>query len=753
MNKKIILLTGLLCMAVSSIAKDIYVSRCGNNENEGTMTAPLSTLTAARDLIRHYKTTRQFAQEGITVWIDEGVYEQSEPFVLNELDAGEVNQPIVWRAIEGKEVRISGGITLRPNSFSKVTCPAILNRLSPDARKKVMQVDLRPFGIRNYGSESQYGHALPVTESPIELFYNDSVMTVARYPNAGYMKIGEVIEMGSQPRIGDYTEKGGSFKYIDPRHAKWVGQSDIWFQGTFRYGFADDNLPVAHIDAKKGVVKMASPHLYGLAGGAPYQQYFAKNILDELDMPGEWYLDKTSSMLYFWPVTPMNTNSSINLSILEDPIICMEGVHHVALRDLTVEVGRGIGIYLERANNNLIAGCTVRNVGTSGIFMGLGAKQKMSYITHEHYDGFPISRRIGSQQGHLYKYTAWDRMAGSNNGILSCDIYNTGTGGIYLSGGNKAKLIPGNSYVENCRISNYNRRNKFCWAGINVDGCGNRISHCEIFNSEWQGIYVHGNDHLFEYNEIHHVTLDSNDTSPWYIGRDPSDRGNVIRYNYLHHCGNKDRMNMGIYCDDSSTDVLVYGNVFYKMNTTHGVLFSNSGWDLTFKNNIVIEPIAQTTYVSSHYYLWAQAEIVPAFGSDGLLRKRLTQQVDIYNPPYSERYPALVDYLNPIVDGKEWEGVRSRRNIACKNLIVGGPENPFKLDGAHAQCQLSENWQVAQDPGFVDYSKGNFNLKPTSEVFQKIAGFESLPFDRMGLYTDEYRTKIINTSKNKEYDN
>ena len=109
-----------------------------------------------------------------------------------------------------------------------------------------------------------------------------------------------------------------------------------------------------------------------------------------------------------------------------------------------------------------------------------------------------------------------------HNGLLSCDIYNTGSGAVYLSGGDKVSLTPGNSYVENCRMTNYNRRNKFLWAAVSVNGCGNRVSHCEIHDSDWQGIYVSGNEHLFEYNYIHDVTLNSNDTSPWYIGRDPS---------------------------------------------------------------------------------------------------------------------------------------------------------------------------------------------------------------------------------------
>ena len=729
------------CLALCGYTQDIYVTPNGNDNHTGSKEKPVATLEAARDLIRQYNATHDLAKSGITVWIGAGQYNQDKAFTLNDLDSGEPDAPIVWRSLPGEKASITGGKSIPSEMFKSVTDKSILKRLSKNAAQRVRQVNLKELGIYDYGQITQYGHSMPVTTAPIEVFFNNEAMTLARYPNEGYLKIGKVIDKGSVPRDKDYSNRGGIFEYTDPRHDQWAGQKDVWFQGSFMYGYADDNILVASIDTKKKQVNLAMPSLYGVGSGADFRHYVAYNILDELDSPGEWYVDKKTGILYLWPPQDMH-DSTVMVSILEDPIISLEGVSYVTLRDLTIEVGRGIGVYMERGSNNLIAGCTVRNVGTSGIFMGQGARQTFPFVTHDDYEGVPVSKTVGSLQGHIYKYTNWDRKAGTNHGILSCDVYNTGSGGIYLSGGSKSKLIPGNNYVENCKVHDYNRRNKFLWSGINIDGCGNRISHCEIFNSEWQGIYVHGNEHLFEYNNIHHVTLNSDDTSPWYIGRDPSDRGNVIRYNYIHHCGNPNRMNMGIYADDSSTDVEIFGNVFYKMNTKHGMLFTNSGWDLKMKNNIVIEPISHTAVISAHYYTWYSGGGPAMFGENGLLRKRLLENVKVNQSPYSDRYPGLMNYLNPIVEGKEWEGMRARRNVLSQNLIVGGPENPLHLvGGEHAQCAYVDNYRTDEDPGFVDYENENFNLKPDSEVFQKIPDFKAIPFDKMGLYTDQYRKK------------
>jgi hypothetical protein len=199
-------------------------------------------------------------------------------------------------------------------------------------------------------------------------------------------------------------------------------------------------------------------------------------------------------------------------------------------------------------------------------------------------------------------------------------------------------------------------------------------------------------------------------------------------------------MTMGIYCDDSSTDVLVFGNVFNNMKTNHGVLFSNTGWDLVMKNNIIINPISHTAVVSAHYYTWAAGEGKTMMGPGGLIRKRLEEEVNFRNPPYSTKYPALLPYLDEITPGKEWQGMRSRGNLLEGNLIVGGPDNPLHLmGGAYAQMESRNNWVTKEDPGFVDLKNRNFNLKPGAKVFQMIPGFEPIPFDKMGTYKDEFR--------------
>ena len=353
---------------------DFYVSPSGNDQNPGTREQPVSTFTAARDLVRKYKSIHEFPADGITVWVSGGTYYQQEPFVLNGNDSGIPGVSVVWRTVDGEKVSVTGGISIDTDAFHKINDKSVRNRLTHNAAQNVRCVELKKLGITNYGAIQRVGHGIPVYPAPLELFYNHEPMTLARYPNEGFIPIGEVIDGGSIPRNGDYSDRGATFKYTDERHAVWAGDEDVWFQGTFDNGYANDQIHVEKIDPVSKQVKLSNPHMYGVRSGQAYQHYVALNILDELDMPGEYYLDRKTGTLYFWPPSNLQ-KGTIMVSMMEEPMVCLEGVSHIVFRDFTLEYGRGIGLYMERGENNLIAGCTIRNFGTTGICMGQGARQ------------------------------------------------------------------------------------------------------------------------------------------------------------------------------------------------------------------------------------------------------------------------------------------------------------------------------------------------------------------------------------------
>jgi hypothetical protein len=716
---------------VSALGQEVYVSPNGSDTNAGTIGKPFRTLDRAREAVREYQRKTPAAnRKAFNVWLRGGTHQLDRTFELRTEDAGTPGAPVTYAAYRGEPVRISGGITIPSASFRPVADPAILRRLPPGSRQSILQADLRELGVRDLGMHRQFGHGHPVVPAPMELFWNDSVMQLAHYPNAGAIDIGRIIEPGSVPRNGDYTERGGRFIYTDRRHVRWAGLADVWLQGYFNHGFADDKIRIASIDTIRQEVTLSTPHMYGLGSGQNFNQYVALNILEELDLPGEWFVDTGSGLLYLWPPGDINT-ARVNVSILEQPLIALDYASHCTLQDLIIENGRGLGVSVEGGSHNRIVNCVVRNFGTVGIMLGQGARQTFPHVTADDYVGVPASRDVGSFHSHMYLNSVWNRKAGEHQVIEGCEVYNTGSGGIILGGGSKKDLVPGNNSVTDCRIHDFNRRNKAGAAGVIVDGCGNLVAHNEIYNADLQAILVHGNDHVFEYNHIHHVALNSNDASAWYLGRDPSDQGNIVRYNFFHHVGRPDRKwMMGVYCDDATCDVRIENNVFYKV-ASYGTVYSNGGHDIVVKNNIFIEGYGPAYQLKSMWYDFGINSIPYFFGEKGIYTRRLTRSVDITKPPYSLRYPLLKDWLDLLPDGKTYVGMRPRRNVFDRNVLVKYEET-FRLVGQYAQTEFGDNYITDKDPGFVDPERLVFQLRDTSVVYKELPGFQRIPFEQIG---------------------
>lgn len=102
-----------------------------------------------------------------------------------------------------------------------------------------------------------------------------------------------------------------------------------------------------------------------------------------------------------------------------------------------------------------------------------------------------------------------------------------------------------------------------------------------------------------------------------------------------------------------------------------------------------------------------------------LWKQWLTQDVDITQPPYTERYPELKGFF-------EFNGEK-RTNFTERNVAV---RCPMLLDG---DWEENDNFVTDTDPGFVDAAAMNFQLREDAEVFRKIPGFEAIPFNRIGM--------------------
>lgn len=714
MEKMTNLVIGLLLVLLISCntsPTQVFVAPSGSDtDGKGSIEQPFASLERARDEIRKLKSEGK-TEHGIQVNLRKGLYYRHETFTLTEEDSGISEAfPIVYVAYKNEEVVFHGGVSIPVRKKSEAIPTDILSRFQAGARDEIVEIDLQKEGISDYGKMRPVGFSRPFGPTWAELFVNGEPYELARWPNDSTVAMGKVIDSGSIPRDGDFSNRGGVFHFDTDRPLSWQSHHDIWISGYFGYGWAEDALDLATIDTINRTFKTKEASLYGFKSGQKFHRWHVYNVLEELDKPGEYYLDRESGKLYFYPIENV---SSIELSILEKPLVSLKGASNIHFDGIRFECSRGMGIYMERTQNNRIVNCTFKNLGIVGVSMGKGI-EPFKKMRHEG-SGEPASEKIGSYMQHLYNNPTFNREAGTNNGIINCTIFSTGAGGVHLSGGDRLTLEPGNNYVENCTIHDFNRIEKSYRAGIDISGVGNRISNCELYNAPSMAILLHGNDHIIEYNEIHHVCQEVHDQGAIYYGRDPSERGHLVKHNFFHHL-NSIHATHAVYHDDGAGGMEVYGNIFYKPGSR--AVLIGGGHDNPYTNNIFIDAEI-AIHVDNRNQNWSKNIIEKG----GIYEQRL-DGIKYNQPPYSTKYPNLANY---------WEDNPSlpKRNPFSKNIfykvekIVAGKKEwlPFKDD----------NWITDQNPGFVNEEEMNFELKEDAKAFKEIPAFEAIPFNKIGV--------------------
>jgi hypothetical protein len=666
-----ILLVTVCAASSSAEAVNLYVATDGRDDWSGRLPAPnrkrtdgpFATLERARDEIRKMKQASGIPEGDVTVRVRRGVYELKRAFELTAEDSGNEKSQVVYRAFEGEQVRLVGGTVV--TGFSAVSDPAVLRRLEEGARGEVLQADLRALGITDFGE---------VRGGGLELFFQDRPMTVARWPNQGFTHIVEVV--GGQPYDirGTVGDRIGKFTYEGDRPKRWGGEKDVWVHGYWFWDWSDERHKVESIDTERRVISVMPPyHGYGYRKG---QWFYAFNILAELDSPGEWYLDRETGILYFWPPAPIDQGTAV-VSMLPS-LLTLRDTSYVTIRGFIFEAARGAAVTVSGGAGNQIVGCTIRNLGGYGVSISGGAQ----------------------------------------NGVVGCDIYETGDGGISLVGGDRKTLAPARHYAENNHIHHYSRWNRMYRPAISMSGVGNRAAHNLIHDAPHEAIAFSGNDHVIEFNEIHHVCSESNDAGAIYCGRDWTMRGTVIRHNFLHHIsGFEDRGCVGVYLDDMLCGIKIQGNVFYRVTRA---AFIGGGRNNTIENNIFVD-CDPAVHIDARALGWA-SDVVDTTMKDNLLAMPYQQ------PPWSDRYPQLVHILQD-------DPAAPKGNVVARNICQGGRWD--EIEEAARPLTVFEANLLDQDPLFVDPARVNFQLRDDSPAYK--IGFKRIPIEKIGLHKDERR--------------
>jgi hypothetical protein len=610
----------------------IYVSPTGSDAGNGTIANPVKTLDEGLNLAR---SMRSQSPGEATIDLGPGDYP-----VSSVIRFGAQDSHLTVHGETGARLFAGHGLT----DWKPVVDPSILNRLPAQSRDHVLFVDVSSDPVL---SQEKPGDDI----SGIDLVFDHKPMQLARWPKEG--------TFATTGAVGaDQT-----FQFATDETSKWAPNEDAWAMGYWNADYVEE---LGRVDlTNPGTVKIQGKLNSGVAAN---RRFFFLNVLEELDSPGEFYIDRTAHRIYFYPPDDISKHE-VFIEQWKLPILGIKDCSQLTLENLIFEGGRNYVGSVDGGDRVVFQKCLIRAFGGSGLT-------------------FRQSK---------------------NSGVSHCEISGLGAYGISLDAGDRKTLDPGDEFADDNRIFNYARWHRTYQPGVMIAGVHNRASHNEIHDAPHNAILLSGNDHQVEYNDIYRVCTEAGDAGAVYEGRDPSFRGLSIKFNRFRDIKpSYFRIHefldvASVYLDDRLGGATVFGNVFEGPGM--GVLVGGGRDDLVKNNVFVGKTIA--VRVDQRGKTWASGKAEDLYVEKA--KEALT-----WGPIYAQRYPELAAMLND-------DPAAAKNDDISLNVCVGATEAFLHLEDGLSPSDVGNTDNVVLSAG---------NLSDALSAAP--AGFMPIPLNQIG---------------------
>jgi len=675
-------------------AENFYVSSNGNDAAAGTFGEPLKTLWGAQTKVR---ASPERGHEAISVHLRAGTYYLPKPFQLDARDSGTAAAPIVYTSYSGEEVIISGGVQLTP-SWKRIEG-----------------------GVYQTSVKAGLGFD--------QLFINGERQILARFPNY-------------DPNASPYNGASAD-AFSKTRADTWQNPAGAFIHAMHRQHWGGYHYRITGKNSDGEVVYEGGWQNNRQMGMHPKHR-MVENIREELDSPGEWFLDTETDLLHFMPVNantlPAALVEAARLKhLVEFAGLPEEPVQHVSLHGLIFRhtartfmetrepllrsdwtIYRGGAIVFQNAENCGLQNCEFDQLGGNGIFVNKYNRHINISGCHLHdcgasgicFVGDPSSVRSPKfEYGQTNQYQDIDRMKGpvgkdypADCIVDDCLIHNMSVvekqaTGVQISMSRRIK-------VRHCSIYEMGR------AGINIsEGTfgGHVIEHCDVFDTVRE-TGDHGSFNSWGRDRYWHLknappaelpSLSKLDTDPTIIrnSRWRCDRG------------------WDVDLDDGSSHYEIYNNLFLQ-----GGLKLREGFYRNVYNNIALNN-------TLHPHVWYD---------NSMDRIEHNIWMGAYRPAGGMpkgKWGEKVDYnLFPSLATKE----KYKKHGCDQHSVVG---DPLFLDPANGDYRVSPE-SMALTIGFKNFPMDQFGVR--SESLKAIAKKPQFP-----VPSDESKQSVSRRPKNK----
>ncbi|WP_157302062.1 PDZ domain-containing protein [Chitinophaga oryziterrae] len=655
-------------LPVCALAQTIfYVSLKGSDAGNGTRQQPFLSIGKALAVARS-------THGQVIIRLFGGTYYLESPVVFTAADSRSDNETLTITSVENETVTISGGTQLKNLRWSKY-------------KGAVWQTWVGPDLIFD------------------QLFVNRRLQYMARYPDydpAARFLGGTAADAVSRERAARWKNPAGGYVHALHR-SEW---------GDFHYVIkGKDSLGELILEGGWQNNRRMGMH--------PVHR-FVENIFEELDTAGEWYYDKQTGVLYYYPsdgldimtatfetprtrhliefngteATPVKNIRISGLTLMYTLRTFMENKEPLLRSDWTIY--RGGAVLFNGAVNCGISDCVIRDLGGNAVFFN-------NYNRYCEVSGCLISG-IGASAVCFVGDPAAVRSPGFEyNEIVPLEE-------IDRSPGPKTSNYPASCVVYNNLMFNLGTVEKQS-AGIELSMC-RRItaSHNTIYDVPRAGINVSEGTwggHEIAYNDVFNTVKESGDHgsfNSWgrdrYWHPDKKKLDSIVATNFdlalldvvepifLHN--NRMRCDHGwdIDLDDGSSNYLIYNNL-----CLNGGIKLREGVNRVVDNNIMVN----NTF---HPHVWFKN----------------SNDVFVHNVVATGYLPIGIHEW-----GKEIDYNVFPDSASLKAAWERGTDK-------HSVCEPL----VFQDP-----QQGDFRLKDGSKAFE--TGFKNFPMDSFGVVSPKLK--------------
>ena len=714
----------------------LFVVTDGDDTNPGTEGRPFLSLQRAREAARGLL---ERGKELVTVFVREGTYYLPEPLVFGPENSGSPEAPISYVASSPGSVTISGG--------RKLDC-----RWRP-FRDGIMMCELPQ--VRTGGLDFT------------QLLVNGKRQVRARYPDYD----------ASEPGVSGYVHAAGRIRddLWDPCPGP---NDDMTFSGGAPRGVLFD--PATFTRNRWGRPEEAVIHIYQAAywGNLQWQvkaldfdnnviwfgrggqqmgakwahqpcdvnegsRFYIENVFEELDAPGEWYLDQREGVLYYLPPEGVDLRTAtIEVPVLQQAVRFLgtqdAPVHDIALRGFRFAhtastfleeysvpslsdwaIHRGGSVFLQGAHDCRIENCWFDSVGGNAVFVnnhnrGIAIAGCKFTETGDSAVCFVGSLELtnGTQRNFPYECQA------TNNLVHDCGVFGKQIAGVYIS---RAKRIT---------------------AGHNLIYNMPRAGIC-IGDGTWGG-------HVIEYNHMHDTCRETGDHGPFNAwGRD---RYWCLVQSHTHYL--KDRSHYaGEVLIDAMEPVIVRHN-FFQEKAGWGLDLDDGASNCEIYNNLCVGvsmKLREGAYRTIYNNIWVNGANSPCFhvgnedNHDRYFRNITVMSAAGMRPEHDlnfqmgKGYGEIYTLIAPPARGPWLEEIDHNCFYSDVGEFIARVE---QREGKQRKYSLRE-WRalrfdihsVFADPMFVNPENNDYRVKPGSPALD--VGFENFEMGTWGL-TEEF---------------